>query len=715
MMSRKRIAVITARADDSEQKTILGGIAEAAFSMNADVAVFSNIYNHWVADELLNFENHIYDFLQPEQFDGVIITAETFMDLSVLEDVFGRIRAAGIPAVIIDGEAEGFLSITSDDEADMQKIAEHLIAVHGLMKIDILTGFADVPISHARVSGCRKAFEARGIPFDESHVYYGNFWNDSGEKLAERYLSGELPMPQAVICTNDYMAYGLCDALTAAGIQIPDQITVTGYDHTDGRIYHHPILTTYRRNRRKMGADAAAFLLSSEHTVYEENDRLIYGNTCGCGVNNAQINEEIRTARIGQYHTVMSSVAQFSNQLTLCRTLAEYTAVLKDFFYLLHNVKTLYLCLDKAWNSADYIGDEFLCCTVSENALSDVPEYYRRDLLLPAFLEEREKPMIFYFSPLCFQMRLFGYTALAYEYPQCYDFSFRDWNKTVANTLEFLRMKNDIHYLTQCQRVSSFYDSLTGFYHLREFRKIAETAGAEISGDCFLQAVKLNFSADGEYHYGENYRSDIISASARAVKQSTGKHEICCRAADYLFLVLCRSEEGRLFSDKLKVMIHHALCGKYDENQVIVTYAEYTGKADAGAVDAVCHAAEQIADETMELLEQRKKLPHYRSLLALRSSIQKKPKDAPSTEDVCKKLCLSDGYFRVTYKKCFGVSYVQDCIHARVMLGCFLLCTTAMSIYAIALKCGYADEKYFARQFRQSTGCSPMQYRERYC
>ena len=39
-MSRKRIAVITARADDSEQKTILSGIAEAAFSMNADAAVF---------------------------------------------------------------------------------------------------------------------------------------------------------------------------------------------------------------------------------------------------------------------------------------------------------------------------------------------------------------------------------------------------------------------------------------------------------------------------------------------------------------------------------------------------------------------------------------------------------------------------------------------------------------------------------------------------
>lgn len=714
-MPRKRIAVITARADDSEQKAILGGIAEAAFSMNADVAAFSNIYNHWVSDELLNFENHIYDFFQPEQFNGVIITAEAFMDLSMLDDVFVRIRAAGIPAVIIGGEVQGFQSITSDDETDMEQIAEHLIVVHGLTKIDILTGFEDMSVSHARVSGCRKAFEKHGIPFDESHVYYGNFWNDSGESLAQRYLSGELPMPQAVICTNDYMAYGLCDALTAAGVPIPERIAVTGYDHTDGRIYHHPILTTYRRDRRQMGAKAVGLLLSSDCSLPEEEERLICGNTCSCGVNSAQLNEEIRTARIGQHHTVMSSVAQFTSRLTLCRTLAEYTAVLKEFFYLLHGADGLYLCLDKAWNSTDYEGDTFQCCDISKTKHSDRPKRFERNTLLPALREEREKPMIFYFSPLCFQMRLFGYTVLAYEYPQCYDFSFRDWNKTVANTLEFLRMKNDIHYLTQCQRVSSLYDSLTGFYHLREFRTITDAAGAELSGDCFLQAIRLNFTADGEYLYGENYRSDIISATASAIKQSAGKHEICCRAADDLFLVLCRSEDGKLFSEKLKVMMHHAFCGKYDDNQVVVTYAEYTGNADAEAVDAICHDAEQAADKSIKLLEQRKKLPHYRTLHELRRSIQASPENAPSTEDVCKKLCVSDGYFRATYKKCFGISYVQDCINARIMLAGYLLCTTAMSIYAIALKCGYTDEKYFARQFRQSVGCSPMQYRERHC
>jgi len=711
-MPRKQIAVITARADDSEQKTIISGIAQAAFAADADVAVFSNVYNHWVSDAVLNFENHIYDFFQPEQFDGVIVTAEAFMELGILTDVFARIRSAGIPAVIIGGEAEGFQQMDAADEADMERLTDHLISVHGLTQIDILTGSAEMPVSQVRVSGCRKAFQKHGLPFDESRVYYGNFWNDAGDALAQRYLSGELPMPQAVICTNDYMAFGLCDALTAAGVRIPDQITVTGYDHTSGRIYHHPILTTYRRDRWQLGVQAVQFILTGTRSPLAENDGLICGNTCACGVNSAELNEEIRAARIGQHHTMMNSAAQFTSRLTMCRTLAEYTAVLRDFYYLLHGAAGLYLCLDQAWNSPEFDGRELLCCHISGNAVSDSPQHFEHGALLPAMHEDHAKPMLYCFSPLCFQERLFGYTALIYDAPQCYDFSFRDWNKTVANALEFLRMKNDIHYLKQCQQVSSLYDALTGFYHPHEFRKMVSEQAA--AGAYAVQTVKLNFPADRAYLYGETYRSDIISETAKAIKASAGKSEICCRAADDLFLILCRQENAKQFSEKLRCMIYGAFCGRYDESQVVVTYTVHAGDVHADAVDAACQYAAQKAAGKMAELAERKSLPHYQAMLALRIRLQTDPKHAPRTEEICKALCMSDGYFRVTYKKCFGVRFVQDCNDARIMRAKFLLCTTAMSIYSVALQCGYTDEKYFSRRFRQAAGCAPMQFRAQY-
>ena len=81
---QENIAVITARADDRTQKDIICGIAEAAFATDTDVVVFSNIYNHWIRDEFLNFENVIYDFFDPSGFDGVIVTAEAFLDISTM-------------------------------------------------------------------------------------------------------------------------------------------------------------------------------------------------------------------------------------------------------------------------------------------------------------------------------------------------------------------------------------------------------------------------------------------------------------------------------------------------------------------------------------------------------------------------------------------------------------------------------------------------------
>ena len=87
---QEKIAVITARADDRTQKDIICGIAEAAFAAYTDVVVFSNIYNHWIRDEFLNVENVIYDFFDPSGFDGVIVTAEAFLDISPPQNLSER-------------------------------------------------------------------------------------------------------------------------------------------------------------------------------------------------------------------------------------------------------------------------------------------------------------------------------------------------------------------------------------------------------------------------------------------------------------------------------------------------------------------------------------------------------------------------------------------------------------------------------------------------
>ena len=75
-------------------------------------------------------------------------------------------------------------------------------------------------------------------------------------------VKGELKLPQAVVCANDYMAYGLIDKFDELGIKEPDDVTVVGYEFVGDRFMHQPLLTTYKRNRESIGEDAANMVYS---------------------------------------------------------------------------------------------------------------------------------------------------------------------------------------------------------------------------------------------------------------------------------------------------------------------------------------------------------------------------------------------------------------------------------------------------------------------
>ena len=251
---RPLIGVLTARASESEQRQLLKGILSKADELDMDIAVFSNVYNisEYYAD--VEVENKVYELVHSEQLDGVIVTYESLIYPDMQKSICEHIKALDIPVVMIDAKIEGFTCINTDVKSDLRDIARHLTDVHGIRDIDILTGQEDLETSQLRIEGVREIMMERGLPFSEENVIYGNFWNTSGEDLAEDYISGKRRIPQAVICANDYMAYGLLDKLFHYDISIPDDLTVIGYEHIGERIYHSPVLTTYQRNRAAIGA-----------------------------------------------------------------------------------------------------------------------------------------------------------------------------------------------------------------------------------------------------------------------------------------------------------------------------------------------------------------------------------------------------------------------------------------------------------------------------
>ena len=72
----------------------------------------------------------------------------------------------------------------------------------------------------------------------------------------KRLLAGDVRLPTAVICCSDYTAFGAMDAIREAGLSVPEDISVTGFDDLEIARYACPRLTTVRQNMEEIGRTA---------------------------------------------------------------------------------------------------------------------------------------------------------------------------------------------------------------------------------------------------------------------------------------------------------------------------------------------------------------------------------------------------------------------------------------------------------------------------
>lgn len=89
-------------------------------------------------------------------------------------------------------------------------------------------------------------------------------------------------------------------------------------------------------------------------------------------------------------------------------------------------------------------------------------------------------------------------------------------------------------------------------------------------------------------------------------------------------------------------------------------------------------------------------------------------KHETKVSDIATSLNLSTSYFQHIYKQLFGVSVVSDMIKSRIEYACYLLSNSADSVAEVAFQCGYENKEHFTRQFKEVTGYTPRQYREKH-
>jgi len=198
------------------------------------------------------------DTARQYQLDGVIVMG--------VDDHRPALRAlfeSGFPCVAIDHDIAGPRAgcVTSDNRAGAMEAVRHL---HGLghRRIATITGPLDLMPAVQRLTGFEHAIRELGLDLPEQYVQTGDFFMDSGYACGSRLAN--LPKnrrPTAVFVAGDEMALGAMHAFADAGLEIPADIAIVGFDDIEAAGLVRPTLSTVAQDSLALGAAAVDALL----------------------------------------------------------------------------------------------------------------------------------------------------------------------------------------------------------------------------------------------------------------------------------------------------------------------------------------------------------------------------------------------------------------------------------------------------------------------
>jgi LacI family transcriptional regulator len=186
--------------------------------------------------------------------DGVVVQAS-----SVDDGLIPKLLATGMPLVVAGrpSQTAGVSFVDVDNIKGSYSAVTHLVRL-GHARIATITGPLNTSVGVDRLAGYRQALQERGVPIDEALIVTGDFTEQGGYYAARRLLTAR---PSALFAASDVMARGAIRALAEAGLSVPGDVAVVGFDDLPPATVTSPLLTTVRQPIRRLGAKAVETLL----------------------------------------------------------------------------------------------------------------------------------------------------------------------------------------------------------------------------------------------------------------------------------------------------------------------------------------------------------------------------------------------------------------------------------------------------------------------
>jgi LacI family transcriptional regulator len=275
MRSRKTNVIGLIMPDVSHAFTIqvMKGVSRAIENLHYDLVIYTS--GSTGLDNWMERERYYVSLLSGSITDGIIVVVPTVSDYPTSS-----------PVVAVDPHKEGtsFPAVISTNHAGTVKAMEYLISL-GHRRIGFIGGRTDLQSAIRRLQGYKDALQQANIPLEPDLIQPGDFNPEAGFIGVQKLLSLPNP-PTAIFAGCDRTAFGVVEATRQAGLRVPENLSVVGFDNIPEASYFNPPLTTVDQSIELMGTIAVEMLVKLiqdiplESNLHKVSTQLIIRESC---------------------------------------------------------------------------------------------------------------------------------------------------------------------------------------------------------------------------------------------------------------------------------------------------------------------------------------------------------------------------------------------------------------------------------------------------
>lgn len=493
-MKRKKIGVFAGDVLQGFSSRVCQTISAKADEYGYDVYFFTMFSSY--GDNILyaEGESRIFSLARDSELNGIIMLPDTLYVPEGKKTLYDALKEAPCPVVCIRDHVEGFYNVLVDENTSMERMIRHFIDTHKFRDICFLTGKMEMEDAQKRYGCYKRVMGEYGIEVTEDMVFYGDYWKNKVKAAVTHFLSNrEDTYPEAIICSNDYMAIAVCAELEERGIRVPEDICVSGFDDLLEAQQATPPLTSVSVPFEDMAARAVDLIDEIDHGEHPAMNQYVpviekYRGSCGCMRHKIKNDESKIVKQLAQRLTQCEEIL---NQVIFMNADLEGGTDEEVLFTTAHdynrysNAKKVWVCLcdeeeeltEEEHNigsiRTDYTRNMVLrSIETARGSATLMEKKFDRSELIPA--EDRSEIEVgsFYFAPLHYKNHNLGYVVFHYENYDHYNSFVRPWLMNFAVALENYRLHKSLNAMAEIKRLYK-EDALTGIMNRRGFEERA--------------------------------------------------------------------------------------------------------------------------------------------------------------------------------------------------------------------------------------------------